>query len=88
MTIRTQLTATTLVCVSTLGMAQANTAEPQVTPYQYGQELDIAKVVAMTEPLTAVCQVITAEMKFLNSAGQLEAISYLKLSDACTRNQN
>lgn len=66
------------------GVAHATTApDTSPVPYQYGMALNVAKVISMTEPDTMECKVVTAEMKFVDTAGQHRDISYRKLSDAC-----
>ncbi|MGE7955919.1 DUF2790 domain-containing protein [Pseudomonas sp. NPDC089530] len=73
-----------LVFTGAVGVAQADTPQVQPVPYHYGMPLNVAKVLSMTEPATSECKVITAEMTFIDKAGKLEAISYRKLSDACS----
>lgn len=69
------------------GMAQAdNIGATQPVPYHYGMPLHIAKVTAMTEQPSHVCKVVTADMKFIDTAGKPAEISYLKLSDSCNLN--
>lgn len=68
------------------GVANATTTSQDSTPvpYHYGMALNVAKVISMTEPDTLECKVVTAEMKFVDTAGQHRDISYSKLSDACS----
>lgn len=73
-----------LAFAGVVGVAQADTAQVQPVPYHYGMSLKVAKVLSMTEPATPECQVITANMTFIDKAGKLKAISYRKLSDACS----
>ncbi|WP_277588889.1 DUF2790 domain-containing protein [Pseudomonas chlororaphis] len=73
-----------LAFAGVVGVAQADTAQVQPVPYHYGMPLKVAKVVSMTEPATPECKVVTADMTFIDKAGKLEAISYRKLSDACS----
>jgi hypothetical protein len=68
--------------LASTAMAANLTVHPQ--PYEYGMHLDIAKIISMTEPLTRECKVITAQMKYLDSAGNVQDISYLKLSEGCS----
>jgi hypothetical protein len=46
--------------------------------------LHVAKVVALTEPSTLDCKVITANMKYIDTSGKPAEITYRKLSDACS----
>ena len=85
MNIRMLLVTSALACTAFTGLAQANdTSSSQATPYHYGMPLDIGKVVALTEPNTLECKVITADMKYIDTSGKPEEISYRKLSDACS----
>lgn len=82
MNIRTFIVAGTLALSASPGLVHADTSAPQ--PYYYGMPLHIAKVVSLTEPDTLECKVVTAEMKFIDTAGQTEDISYRKMSEACS----
>ena len=85
MNTRTLLITTALACTAFAGLAQANeTSSSQAVPYHYGMQLRVAKVISLTEPQTMECKVITAQMEFIDPAGKLQAISYSKLSDACS----
>lgn len=66
------------------GVANATTQQDSTpVPYHYGMSLNVAQVISMTEPDTMECKVVTAEMKFVDTAGQHRDISYRKLSEAC-----
>ncbi len=69
-----------------LGLLFAAAAQAQgaATDYHYGMPLDIARVVSMTEPVTETCQVIKADMTYLDSSGQEHTLRYLKLAQACS----
>ncbi|MEG0067616.1 MAG: DUF2790 domain-containing protein [Pseudomonas sp.] len=86
MNIRTLLLTTALASTAFAGLAQANdtSTSSSAVPYHYGMPLHVAKVVSLTEPPTMDCKVITANMKYINSNGQPQEISYRKLSDACS----
>ncbi|HCS46036.1 MAG TPA: DUF2790 domain-containing protein [Pseudomonas sp.] len=88
MNTRTLLMTATLACTALTGFAgfaQANdTSSTQVPAYHYGMPLHVAKVIALTEPSTLECEVITAEMKYIDTSGKPAAITYRKLSDACS----
>lgn len=84
MNIRLSLLSAALACTAFAGLAQANDTTPSnAVPYKYGMPLQVAKVVALTEPATLECKVITADMKYIDNNGRPEEISYRKLSDAC-----
>lgn len=87
MNIRIFLVTAALACTGFAGLAQANDTTPsQAVPYKYGMPLHVAKVVALTEPSTVECKVITADMKYIDTSGKPEEITYRKLSDACSQN--
>ncbi|SEI21078.1 DUF2790 domain-containing protein [Pseudomonas fuscovaginae UPB0736] len=87
MTVRTLLLTTALALSAFAGMAQAGTStNTQAVPYQYGMPLNIDKLISMTEQPTDQCKVINADMKFVDTAGKIEDVSYRKLSDACNFN--
>jgi hypothetical protein len=84
---RTLLVSVALVCVSLTGVAQANdtTTAQSVPLYHYGMQLHVGKVVALTEPDTLDCKVVTAQMKYIDDqSGKPAQIAYRKLSDACS----
>lgn len=84
MNIHLPLLAAALACTAFTGLAQANDTTPSnAVPYKYGMPLQVAKVVALTEPATLECKVITADMKYIDNNGRPEQITYRKLSDAC-----
>ncbi|WP_392888308.1 DUF2790 domain-containing protein [Pseudomonas migulae] len=85
MNIRTLLVTAALACTGFAGLAQANDTTPsQAVPYEYGMPLHVAKVVALTEPSTLDCKVITADMKYIDTSGKPAEITYRKMSDACS----
>ncbi|RDL19874.1 MULTISPECIES: DUF2790 domain-containing protein [Pseudomonas] len=86
MNIRTLMLTTALASTAFAGLAQADdtATSSSAVPYHYGMPLHVAKVVSLTEPPTMDCKVITANMKYINSNGQPQEISYRKLSDACS----
>ncbi|MVV50558.1 DUF2790 domain-containing protein [Pseudomonas sp. PB120] len=80
----TLLLTAALACTGLAGLAQANdTSTSQAVPYHYGMPLHVAKVVALTEPATHDCKVVTADMKYIDNTGKPAEISYQKLADIC-----
>ncbi|WP_285407255.1 DUF2790 domain-containing protein [Pseudomonas sp. FR229a] len=71
MNIRALSLSVALACIAFAGLAQANDTSAT------------SKVVSLTEPPTQLCKVVTADMKYIDKAGNPEEISYRKLSDAC-----
>ncbi|WP_419710660.1 DUF2790 domain-containing protein [Pseudomonas sp. NFX224] len=86
MNTRVLLVSSALVCASFTGFAQADTTSAQPVPsYHYGMPLHVGKVIALTEPTTMDCEVITATMKYIDTqSGQPAELAYRKLSDACS----
>lgn len=68
------------LCVAAVSQA----AEPPVQQYRYGLPLDIAKVISIEAPYDPyVCEVIDAQMTYLDSAGETKVVAYRKLSAGC-----
>ncbi|QCY12189.1 DUF2790 domain-containing protein [Pseudomonas sp. MPC6] len=87
MNTRTLLSTAALACTAFAGLALADetsSTQVQVPAYHYGMPLHVAKVISLTEPSTLYCEVITAEMKYIDTSGQTAQITYRKLSDACS----
>ncbi|MBK5437468.1 DUF2790 domain-containing protein [Pseudomonas sp. TH32] len=82
MKLRTLMLGGAFALTAVTGMAQADTA-PVITPYHYGEKMDVKKVLAMHETDTNVCKVINADIKYLDSAGKVQDVSYRKMSEAC-----
>jgi len=78
-------TALTALALSASLTNLAHSAE--ATPYRYGQNLDIAKVISIEVPNSPQCEAVTAKMTYRNSADDVEILSYEQLSSVCT-NQN
>ena len=86
MKMRTLLITTALACTGFAAFSQANdTASPEAVLYHYGMPLQVAEVVALTEPVTPGCEIVTAHMKYIDTAGRPAEIIYRKLSEICTR---
>ncbi|WP_313309485.1 DUF2790 domain-containing protein [Stutzerimonas nitrititolerans] len=63
-------------------VAQLANAESQAVPYQYGDHLDIAKVVSLDVPAGG-CEVVEATMIYLDSKGETHSVSYLRQGTDC-----
>ncbi|KKJ00786.1 hypothetical protein PROH_05910 [Prochlorothrix hollandica PCC 9006 = CALU 1027] len=74
-------TALTAIALSASLTSLAHSAE--ATPYRYGQNLDIAKVISIDAPNSPQCEVVTATMTYRNSAGDVEVLDFEQLSSAC-----
>lgn len=84
MNLRPLMLASALALTGLSGMALADSSSVTPVPYHYGMQLHVKQVVSMSEPDTWDCKVITAQMVYIDNAGKQEAISYQKLSDACS----
>ncbi|MDE1164775.1 MAG: DUF2790 domain-containing protein [Pseudomonas sp.] len=80
MNTRLLLSAAVLAAAFIPAMALAQTPDE---PYSYGMKLDVAKVISMTEPTPKRCKVVTAEMTYQDSAGQIKTVNYQKLDSVC-----
>lgn len=69
MKLRTLMLGGAFALTAVTGMAQADTA-PVITPYHYGEKMDVQKVLAMHETDTNVCKVINADIKYLTVPGK------------------
>lgn len=72
-----------------LGVAGSSFASPATQAagtraYQYGMQLDIAKVLSTDIPHSTQCEVVEAKMAYQNSDGGVEVLRYLTLSGACS----
>ena len=81
MKLRTLVFGGALALAAVSSLAQADDAKP--VPYHYGMPMNIAKVLAMNEAQTNDCKVIKADIKFVDTAGKVEDVSYRKMSEAC-----
>ena len=83
---RVLLVSSAFVCVAFSGFALADTTSAQpVASYHYGMPLHVGKVIALTEPTTLECQVVTAKMTYIDEqSGRPAELAYRKLSDACS----
>ncbi|SFO86853.1 Protein of unknown function [Ectopseudomonas composti] len=81
------LFATALAVLSLSASLTTLAHSAEATPYRYGQNLDIAKVISIDVPNRPQCEVVTAKMTYRNSAGDVEILGYEQLSSACA-NQN
>ena len=84
MNMRALLIPPALACTLFVGMAHAaEDASPSAASYRYGMPLNVAKVVSLTEPSTLECEVVSAHMKYIDTAGRPAEITYRKMSEAC-----
>jgi len=67
--------------------AADNAASPAVTEYTYGTKLDIAKVVNVSDSANVdnVCEVVPANMTYIDHQGQRHTVEYRIMSNACSQ---
>ncbi|HDS1733501.1 DUF2790 domain-containing protein [Pseudomonas sp. BP8] len=70
-----------LVCLAS-ALSVAVQADP--APYEYGESLDVAKVIKLNEPNPPTCQVVEATMTYEDSQGAVKTVSYRRLAGVCT----
>jgi hypothetical protein len=55
-----------------------------VERYHYGMHLDVQKVLAMHEEPSQGCQVVGAQLDYLDSQGQKRSLAYRKHASSCS----
>lgn len=84
MNVRT-LSIVSVFAVAALGGATSFVeAAVEVPDYHYGMPLDVAKVIRIDEPRAATCEVVRAQITYLNSQGATQRMGFLKLAEACS----
>ena len=63
------------------GVTQAQ--EGAVQSYQYGDKLDVQRVISIDTPNVMSCEPVTTVMTYVDSQGQERKIAYRKLSESC-----
>ncbi|WP_077045953.1 DUF2790 domain-containing protein [Pseudomonas sp. KK4] len=74
------------LCVTAMAdEAQADVAQqqPPIEEYTYSMNLDIAKVVSMSE-VPNVCEVVPAKMEYEDSKGQRHILRYSVMGNGCS----
>lgn len=80
LSIASLLTVTALSSSSLLANQQA-----EIPVYQYGTQLNIARVIRIEEPAPLTCEIVRAKMTFVSTQGVTEQVSFLKQAEACRR---
>ncbi|NUT78522.1 DUF2790 domain-containing protein [Pseudomonas sp. C1C7] len=84
---RALLLCAALACTPFAAMAQTgdtNTSSA-IPSYHYGMPLHVGKVIALSEPDTLDCEVVTATMQYIDTqTGKPTELAYRKLSYACS----
>lgn len=73
-----------LFCLVCSASALSVSANADTAPYEYGETLDIAKVIKLNQPNPPVCQVVEATMTYEDSQGAVKTVSYRRLADVCS----
>ena len=74
------------VCLTALAdevNTQVPRQQPAVEHYSYSSELDIAKVISMTE-VPNVCEVVPAQMVYEDSHGMQHTLEYRVMGNGCS----
>lgn len=80
------LTLASLFAVFSLGAVAANAQDAvKVHQYMYGDHLDIAKVVSISDSASSQCGVVNSRLTYLDSAGQTQAFDYRSINQGCVR---
>ena len=62
---------------------QAAHPQPAAEQYSYSSELDIAKVISMSE-IPSVCEVVPAQMVYEDSQGKQHTLEYRVMGNGCS----
>lgn len=80
------LSIVSMMTVTALSASSLLAHERDVVPaYQYGTQLDVARVIRIEEPAPRTCEIVRAKMTFVNTQGATEQVSFLKQAAACLR---
>lgn len=71
---------TSLSLFTLSAMAQSELPE---SVYMYSDQLDVAKVLSLTEEPSETCVVVQAKMTYLDSQDQKQVLDYEKLAKVC-----
>ncbi|MFV3403079.1 MULTISPECIES: DUF2790 domain-containing protein [Pseudomonas] len=74
-----------LGCVAMAAEPVAETAQVTVEPYRYGQNLDIARVLAVS-PVPTVCEVVPMQLTYEDSKGDRHIMEYRVIGNGCSNN--
>lgn len=78
-----RLSVNKLIWIAGLALsAQLAYAADEPKAYQYGDKLDIAKVISMEVPAGG-CEVVTARMTYVDSKGETHETTYLRQGPDC-----
>lgn len=65
------------------GTSVTNQNQPE--PYNYGDKMNVAKVISMSKIPNDVCEAVPATMTYLDSKGVQHTMEYQVLADGCTQ---
>lgn len=69
--------------ISSSAFAATSTTTPEM--YQYGDKLDVSKVVSMSKIPNDLCEAVPATMTYLDPKGVQHTMEYQVLADGCTQ---
>lgn len=76
------ITSSSLAAFALVASSLTFAAEP-ANQYHYGKTLDVAEVISLQEAAARYCEVVEARMVYRDSAGAVQAVTYLKQADNC-----
>jgi hypothetical protein len=79
------LKASLVASLTLLGTQAVFAQETVVENYEYGNHLDIAKVISQ-EPIPDVCGVVPVKMRYLDHEGHEHLMQYLVQGNGCNNN--
>ncbi|NBB62719.1 DUF2790 domain-containing protein [Pseudomonas sp. ODNR1LW] len=79
------LALSSLCATAMAGEAQTDVAQqqPAIEDYTYSMDLDIAKVISMSE-VPNVCEVVPMKMEYDDSKGQRHILRYSVMGNGCS----
>ncbi|WP_394560854.1 DUF2790 domain-containing protein [Aquipseudomonas alcaligenes] len=76
------IASSSLAALALVASSLTFAAQP-ASEYRYGQALDVKEVISLQEADARYCEVVEARMVYLDSAGAVQAVTYLKQADNC-----
>ncbi|NMY39533.1 MULTISPECIES: DUF2790 domain-containing protein [Pseudomonas] len=77
------LSSVCLTAMADTSNTPVSNPQPAVEHYSYSSELDIAKVISMTE-VPNVCEVVPAQMVYEDSHGMQHTLEYRVMGNGCS----
>jgi len=83
MNIRTLFAVSAILLAGLSSGLQAADRMESPTPYGYDTHLDINHVISVDEPKPVHCEVVNAQMTYLDSASEVHTVTYKKMAESC-----